>query len=165
MGEIAGSKLKFPSYPRRFIGYKLLRSPPYELISSDFDGTVVTCRIEGNDRIPEVFRDRVRSTLIQLMRDEIVRLSAIRTQTRMWTEFDKDGDIVMKLFNSQAMNIYKASNLESIIGEMLAHMLTQIENPALDRSGLVINRTTQKLAEIIHIEFSPRPPTSHCLQR
>ena len=100
--------------------------------------------------------------LVQLIRDEIARLAAIRTQTRTWIEFDKDGDKVRKLFNSRVTNLFEVSGLGSTIGEMFAHMLTQIQNPTQDRCGLIINRVIHMDVEISWHHFPRvRPGGSH----
>ena len=45
--------------------------------------------------------------------------------------FIKDDDRVELAFNSRMMNVDRASDLDQIVDEMVGHMETQIENPAL----------------------------------
>ena len=44
-----------------------------------------------------------------------------------------------KAFNSQMMEVFQGSDLGKIIEEMLAHMKTQVENPALVNSRFVFD--------------------------
>ena len=48
-----------------------------------------------------------------------------------WIRFVKDDDRVELVFNSRMMNVHQGSDLEQIVDEMIDHMMTQIENPAL----------------------------------
>ena len=48
-------------------------------------------------------------------------------------------DRVDKAFNRRIMEIHQGSDLNEIIDEMLAHMRTQIENPALTNSRFMFN--------------------------
>ena len=49
----------------------------------------------------------------------------------VWIRFIKDDDRVELAFNSRMTNVHRASDLEQIVDEMVGHMETQIENPAL----------------------------------
>ena len=49
----------------------------------------------------------------------------------IWIRFIKDDDRVELAFNSRMTNVHLASDLEQIVDEMVGHMETQIENPAL----------------------------------
>ena len=48
-----------------------------------------------------------------------------------WIRFIKDDDRVELAFNSRMTNVHQGSDLGQIVDEMMAHMMTQIENPAL----------------------------------
>ena len=48
-----------------------------------------------------------------------------------WIRFIKDNDRVELAFNSRMTNVHQGSDLDQIVDEMIAHMKTQIENPAL----------------------------------
>ena len=48
-----------------------------------------------------------------------------------WIKFIKDYDRVELAFNSRMINVHQGSNLNQIVDEMITHMKTQIENPAL----------------------------------
>ena len=58
-------------------------------------------------------------------------MNSARVQTTIWIRFIKDDDRVELAFNSRMMNVHPASNLDQIVDEMVGHMETQIENPAL----------------------------------
>ena len=48
-------------------------------------------------------------------------------------------DRVDKAFNSRMMEVHQGSDLDGIVNEMIAHMKTQIENPALVNSRFRFN--------------------------
>ena len=58
-------------------------------------------------------------------------LNSVRVQTTTWIRFIKNDNRVELAFNSRMTNMYRGSDLEQIVDEMIAHMKTQIENPAL----------------------------------
>ena len=43
----------------------------------------------------------------------------------------KDEERIELAFNSRMMNLHRGSDLDQIVDEMFAHMMTQIENPVL----------------------------------
>ena len=51
-----------------------------------------------------------------------------------WIRFVKDNDRVELAFNSRMTSVHQGSDLEQIVDEMIAHMMTQIENPVLLKS-------------------------------
>ena len=57
--------------------------------------------------------------------------NSARLQTTMWIRFVKDNERTELAFNSRMMNFRQGSDLDQIVDEMFAHMMTQIENPAL----------------------------------
>ena len=95
------------------------------------------------------FFNRIRQNLIDLMNRELTDLGSARVQTAAWIRFiqaleDDFGNIigsdrVDKAFNSRMTEIYQGSALNEIINEMLAHMMTQIENPALTNSRFMFD--------------------------
>ena len=48
-----------------------------------------------------------------------------------WIRFIKDDDRVELAFNSRMTNVHQGDNLDQIVDGTIAHMMTQIENPAL----------------------------------
>ena len=48
-----------------------------------------------------------------------------------WIRFIKDDDRVELVFNSRMLNVCQGNDLGQIVDEMIAHMMTQIENSAL----------------------------------
>ena len=97
----------------------------------------------------DTFFNRIRQNLIDLMNRELTDLGSVKVQTTAWIRFiealeDDFGNIVgsdrfEKVFNSRMMEIHQGSNLDEIINEMLAHMKTQIENPALVNSRFMFD--------------------------
>ena len=75
---------RISNQPREIARLQDLRDPPAELIFSHFNGNAVTYRINGRgDPSPKIFQDKVRPLLSQIMRTQIRRLDAMRSQTRM----------------------------------------------------------------------------------
>ena len=76
-------------------------------------------------------------------------LGSAKVQRTIWIRFiqaleDDFGNIigsdrVEKAFNSRTTEIFQGSDLDEIIDEMLAHMKTHFENPALVNSRFVFN--------------------------
>ena len=97
----------------------------------------------------DTFFDRVRQNLIDLMNTELTDLGSARVQTTAWIRFrqaleDDFGNIIgvnrAELpFNSRMTEIFQGSDLNEIVNEMLAHMKTQIENPALTNSRFMFD--------------------------
>ena len=97
----------------------------------------------------DTFFDRIRQNLIDLMNRELRDLGSARVQTTAWIRFIQaleddfenviGADRVEKAFNSRMMEIFQGSDLNEIIDEMLTHMKTQIENPALTNSRFMFD--------------------------
>ena len=79
----------------------------------------------------DTFFSRIREGLIDLIKRELNDLNSARIQTTTWIRFVKDDDRVELVFNSRMTNVYRGSNLDQIVDGMIAHMMTQIENPVL----------------------------------
>ena len=107
-------------------------------------------RINGRSRMDiDTFFDRIWQNLIDLMNRELTDLGSAKIQMTAWIRFiqaleDDFGNIIGsdrfdKAFNSRMTKIHQGSDLDEIIDEMLAHMKTQIENPALTNSRFVFD--------------------------
>ena len=110
------------------------KSKPFNPIELEqaFDGAYRSYRIDGRPRMDaDTFFSRIRGELISLIARELTVLNSARVQTTTWIRFIKDDDQVKLAFNSRMMNVHRGSDLEQIVDEMIAHMKTQIENPAL----------------------------------
>ena len=79
----------------------------------------------------DTFFNHIRGDLINLITREQTVLNSVRVQTTTWIRFIKDDDRVELAFNSRMTNVHQGSDLDQIVDEMIAHMKTQIENPAL----------------------------------
>ena len=83
------------------------------------------------------------------MNRKLTDLGSAKVQKTAWIRFiqaleDDFGNIigadrVEKPFQSKMMEIHQGSDLNEIIDEMLTHMKTQIENPALANSRFVFD--------------------------
>ena len=74
---------------------------------------------------------RIREDLIELIKRELNDLNSVRIQTTTWIRFARDEDRVELAFNSRMTNVHQGSGLDQIVDGTIAHMKTQIENPAL----------------------------------
>ena len=62
---------------------------------------------------------------------ELNDLNSARIQMTTWIKSMKVDDRVELAFNSRMTNVHQGSDLDQIVDEMIAHMMTQIENPVL----------------------------------
>ena len=106
------------------------------LIDGAFGDAYSKYRIDGGPMDLDTFLNRIRRSLIDLIRKEM-RGRSIRAQTSMWIRFRKDNDLVELVFNSLMTNIYNLNDIEGIVLEMINSMKYQIENPALLNSRFI----------------------------
>ena len=121
---------------------------PFNPIEREFGGSYRSYRINGRPRMDaETFFRRIRKGLIDLIKRELNDLNSARIQTTTWIRFVKapsapqagDYDRVELAFNSKVTNVYQGSDLEQILDGMIAHMKTQVENPALLNSKFIFD--------------------------
>ena len=79
----------------------------------------------------ETFFNRIKGELISLITRELTDLNSARVQTTTWIRFIKDDDRVELAFNRRMTDVDRGSHLDALVDGMIAHMKTQIENPAL----------------------------------
>ena len=97
-----------------------------------FGGAYRSYRVNGRPKMDvDTFFSRIRGDLIDLIKRELTVLNSARVQTTTWIRFVKDDDRVELAFNSRMTDVYQGSDLDQIVDGMIAHMMTQIENPAL----------------------------------
>ena len=77
------------------------------------------------------FFSRIRECLIELIKRELTVLNSARVQMTTWIRFARDEDRAELAFNSRVTDVHQGSDLDQIVVGMIAHMKTQIENPAL----------------------------------
>ena len=122
---------------------------PIELEQA-FNRAYRSYRINGRSRMDvDTFFDPIRQNLIGLMNRELTDLGSAKVQTTAWIRFKQAlendfGNIIGSSrvnipFNSRMTEIHQGSDLNEIIDEMLTHMRTQIENPALTNSRFVFD--------------------------
>ena len=106
------------------------------------------------------FFDKIRKGLVSLIGRELQELDSAKIQASLLVKFKKtetvvdiddvikkDGKaeskeqeiIVEKFFNSRKIEVHQGSDFEEILNEMFAHINTQIEHPALPRSGFTLD--------------------------
>ena len=102
-------------------------------------------KINGRSRMNvDTFFSQIRQNLIDLMNRELTDLGSARVQTTALIRFiqaleDDFGNIIgfnreRLSFNSRMTEIFQGNNLDEIVDELIAHMKTQIKNPALANS-------------------------------
>ena len=112
-------------------------NPEVRLIDGVFGGAYSRYKIDGRPTMdPETFFNRIRRSLINLIRKE-TRGRSVRAQTSTWIRFRRDEDLVDLAFNSRITNVHKLNNLDEIPLELINHMKQQIENPALLNSRFI----------------------------
>ena len=105
---------------------------PFNEIEREFGGAYRSYRINGRPKMDvDTFFIRMREGLIELTKRELNDLNSARIQMTRWIRFARDKDRVELVFNSRMTNVHQESNLDQIVDGMIAHMKTQIENPAL----------------------------------
>ena len=109
------------------------------VIDGFFSGAYSKYRIDGRPMDPDTFFNKIKRSLIELIRKE-TRGRSVRAQTSMWIRFRKDEDLVELVFNSLITNIYNVNNLDEIVLEMINNMKYQIENPALLNSRFIFEK-------------------------
>ena len=127
--------------PKRSTEPKLFK--PIELEQA-FNGAYRSYRINGRPKIDvDMFFDRIWKGLIELIKRELKTQTSAQIQTTAWIRFvrdDEEGQERVELaFNSLMTSVYQGSNLDQIVGGMIANMKFQIENPALLNSRFVFD--------------------------
>ena len=96
--------------------------------------------MEGVPKInSDTFFDQIRGSLIELIARELKTRTSARIQTTTLIRFTGDEDQFDFAFNSLMTSIYRGSDLDQMVDRMIAHMKTQIENPALLNSRFVFD--------------------------
>ena len=103
-------------------------NPEVRLIEGAFGGAYSKYRINGGPMDPDTFFNKIRRSLIDLIRKE-TRGRSVRAQTSMWIRFRKDEDLVDLVFNSLMTNVYYLNNLDEIVLEMINNMNTKLKTP------------------------------------
>ena len=97
-------------------------------------------RVEGRPKMdPESFFKEIRRGLMEKIKQELVNRRSARIQTNAWITFAKDNERIELVYNSRMMDLHRGSDLDQLVDEMFAHMMTQIENPALSNSRFIFD--------------------------
>ena len=100
---------------REALKVELNWNPEVRLTDGAFSGAYSRYRIDGTPMMdPETFFNRIRRSLIDLIRKE-TRGRSIRAQTSMWIRFRRDEDLVDLVVNSRMTSIYKLNDIEGIV--------------------------------------------------
>ena len=100
----------------------------------------------------DTFFDQIRQNLIGLVNKELAQLGSARVQTTTWIRYvqehmNVENDTVDRAFNSRMAEVHRGDDLDEIVDGMVDHMKTQIENPALLRSGF-------RFEELLHLDIN-----------
>ena len=118
------------------------------LLEGAFNGAYRCYRIDGIEGMDvNTFFDRTRKFLTELLSRETTN-RAVRSQATTWIRFIKDGvEQVELVFNSRMLAAYNLSDMNGLVSKMVAHMVQQIENPALRDSKFVFDG-------VIHVDIN-----------
>ena len=119
---------------------------PFEPIKLEqaFGGAYRSYRVNGRPKIDvDMFFNRIRIELIELIKRELKTRTSARIQTTAWIRFAKDDEEgqerVELAFNSLTTSVYQGSETDQIVDGMIANMKFQIDNPALLNSMFVFD--------------------------
>ena len=116
-------------------GSRSAEPEPIELEQA-FNGAYRSYRVNGRLKTDvDTFFNRIRKGLIEMIKRELKTRNSAKIQMTAWIRFAKDEDRIDKAFNSLMTSVYRGSDLDQIVDGMIAHMKTQIENPALLNRG------------------------------
>ena len=115
---------------------------PIELEQA-FGGSYRSYRVNGKPKMDvDMFFNRIRKELIELIKRELKTRTSARIQTTAWIRFVRDGPLeglgeahdeegqerVELAFNSLMTSVYRGSETDQIVDGMIANMKFQIEN-------------------------------------
>ena len=126
---------------RRLLGptSRSAESEPIELEQA-FNGAYRSYRVNGRPKMDvDMFLNRIRKGLIELIKREPKTRTSARIQTTTWIRFAEDEDRIDKAFNSLMTSVYRGNDLDQIVDRMIANMKFQIENPVLLNSRFVFD--------------------------
>ena len=111
-----------------------------ELIDGAFGGNYSKYRIEGIEGMDvPTFFSKIRALIGNVLRKETSQRS-ICCQTTTWLRFIKDDEYVDKAFSSRMTPDYMLSEIDSILQDMISHMVQQVDNPKLRDSKFTFDR-------------------------
>ena len=102
-------------------------------------------RVNGRPKMDvDTFFNRIRKGLIEMIKRELNDLNSARVQMTAWIRFVRDDDEpqerVELAVSSVMTSVYRGSDLDQIVDEMITHMKTQIENPVLLNSRFIFDK-------------------------
>ena len=110
------------------------------VLEQAFNGAYRSFKVNGRPKMDvDMFFNRIRKGLIELIKRELKTRTSARIQTTTWIRFTRDENRVDLAFNSLMTSVYQGSNLDQIVDGMIANMKLQIENPALLNSRFVFD--------------------------
>ena len=102
----------------------------------------------------DTYIEKITPYMKTLINQQIREMASAKAQLCMWIKWKREdihGEvheiIVEKAFNSKMMEIFQGSNIDEILEKMFTYIKTQIENPALPKSGFTLD-------SIMHLDIS-----------
>ena len=97
-------------------------------LNEAFSGAYRSYRMDGiRGMDPGTSLDKVKKFLVKLMLGG-TQSTAVRVQATVWIRFTRDRvEIVDLAFSSRMLNVYNMSDRDEIPGQIITHMLNQIE--------------------------------------
>ena len=99
----------------------------------------------------DTYIEKITPYMKTLIEQQIREMGSAKVQLSMWMKWKKieedNETTVEKAFNSKMMEIFQGSNIDEILEKMFAFIKTQVENPALPKSGFTLDR-------IMHLDIS-----------
>ena len=121
-------------------GTRIKEPKPFKPIELEqaFVGAYRSYRINGKPKMDvDMFFNRIRKELIELIKRELKTRTSARIQTTAWIRFvrdDEEGQERVELaVNSLMTSVYRGSEPDQIVDRMIVNMKFQIENPANSR--------------------------------
>ena len=119
-----------------------------------FNNTYSSYRIAGYRGIdPGTFFAKIRKMLVDLIKRETIR-EAVRMEVTTWIKFRKGNETIDLAFNSRKLAAYRLNNIDELVNSMLAHMLEQIENPALRDSGFAVDEVIETNVDFHRLDLT-----------
>ena len=102
----------------------------------------------------DTYIEKITPYMKTLINQQIREMASAKAQLCMWIKWKREdihGEvhkiIVEKAFNSKMVEIFQGSNIDEILEKMFTYIKTQIENPALPKSGFTLD-------SIMHLDIS-----------
>ena len=110
--------------------------------------------------------------LVDLIQKETTR-EAVRMQATTWIKFRKEAETLNLAFNSRMLAAYRLNDIDELVNGMTAHILEQVQNPALRDSGFAVDEVIETNVDFHRLNLTlfdmgghngPQNVFDHCAQ-